>query len=207
MPGVAPVLTAASRLAQASRLNDATLASALEEIAAQLEQLSPTIGYPLTRRVVVGALLKQRAAGDSLPQAAFKQMDRILRQLFTLHRTSASRKGAVQFFHISKSGGTNMCMAAESNGCLTEGFDERLNCLVREFHDHPRWATYGAHKFVQHSMQQKTNTPWFVNYGVMRKAEMTCAQRAAYLKEVRSQHSHTLCSPVTHYAAATIDRC
>ena len=37
------------------------------------------------------------------------QVDQVLRQLFALHQQSTASKGAVQFFHISKSGGTNMC--------------------------------------------------------------------------------------------------
>jgi hypothetical protein len=67
-------------------------------------------------------------------------------QLFQLHKRSTATKGVVQFFHISKSGGTNLCQSAEANGCSTEGFDERLNCLVREFGDQPRWVSYNAHK-------------------------------------------------------------
>jgi hypothetical protein len=29
--------------------------------------------------------------------------------------------------------------AAEANGCRSEGFDERTNCLIREFKDEPRY--------------------------------------------------------------------
>lgn len=116
----------------------------------------------------------------------------ILLQLYQLHKTSSANKGAVQFFHISKSGGTNLCQSAQSNGCQSEvigvtnqeltmplgallcclgtapnfhanptlgprtspnpthfaaqGFDERSNCLIKEFADTPRWVGHTAHK-------------------------------------------------------------
>jgi hypothetical protein len=44
----------------------------------------------------------------------------IMLQLFRLHKASVTTKSAVQFFHISKSGGTNLCQAAETNGCSSE---------------------------------------------------------------------------------------
>lgn len=44
----------------------------------------------------------------------------MLLHLFQLHKRSIASKGAVQFFHISKSGGTNLCQSAQSNGCSTE---------------------------------------------------------------------------------------
>ena len=33
-------------------------------------------------------------------------------QLYSLHRGSASRKGVMEYFHLSKSGGTSWCHAA-----------------------------------------------------------------------------------------------
>ena len=112
-------------------------------------------------------------------------VDKVLLQLFRLHHQSSAHKGAIQFFHISKSGGTNLCMAAEGNGCATESFDERRNCLIREFSDEPRWAAFTGHKYVQYSMHESTSTPWFVNYASARRVDPDCAARAAYLKQVR----------------------
>lgn len=58
-------------------------------------------------------------------------VQRICLLLFSLHKGSVVAKGAVQFFHISKSGGTNLCQTAQANGCSAEGFDLRANCLVK----------------------------------------------------------------------------
>ena len=41
---------------------------------------------------------------------------------------------------------TPCAQSAEGNDCSTEGFDQRLNGLIREFGDQPRWVSYHAHK-------------------------------------------------------------
>lgn len=68
----------------------------------------------------MGALLKQRLEHGPFSKPVQAQVDKILLQLFQLHKKSTANKGAVQFFHISKSGGTNLCQSAQQNGCATE---------------------------------------------------------------------------------------
>lgn len=54
---------------------------------------------------MIGAILKLREANRG-PFSEEMQLvvDKLFIQLFRLHRQSSSHKGAVQFFHISKSG-------------------------------------------------------------------------------------------------------
>ncbi len=128
---VQDLLDAAGRLAK-GKLDEAGSLQALTVISEHLAQISTKLGYPLSRRVVVGAILQQRISSGRPYSPALQQMvDQVLRQLFQVHKQSAAYKGLVQFFHISKSGGTNMCMCAASNGCTTEGFDVRLTCMIR----------------------------------------------------------------------------
>ena len=144
-------------------------------------------------RLVVGAILRLREAN----QAPFSEpmqlvVDKVLLQLFRLHHQSSAHKGAIQFFHISKSGGTNLCMTAEGNGCASEGFDEWHNCLIREFSDEPRWLDLSGHKDMQSSMHRSTSLPWFVNYAKARRVDLDCAARAAYLQQVRGVQVHAM---------------
>ena len=59
-------------------------------------------------------------------------------QLFELHRKAAMRKSAVEFLHVSKSGGSSLCAAAVHSGCRAALDD---NCLVPHWlDDAPRWV-------------------------------------------------------------------
>jgi hypothetical protein len=54
---------------------------------------------------VIGAILKLRESnGGPFSEEMQLVVDKLFIQLFRLHRQSSSHKGAVQFFHISKSG-------------------------------------------------------------------------------------------------------
>ncbi len=50
-----------------------------------------------------------------------------------LHLDSAARRRHVEFLHVSKSGGTSLCAAAQRNGCTSKRFDEEGNCMVDIF--------------------------------------------------------------------------
>ncbi|KAG1671065.1 hypothetical protein FOA52_000736 [Chlamydomonas sp. UWO 241] len=201
-PGVRGVLDAARALATENADESATL-RALRTMHDHLIALPPGHGYPLARRVAVGAILRARVGrggGGARPLSGEAQavVDSILLRLFGTHKASTEAKGLVQFFHISKSGGTNMCMAAESNGCTTEGFDERVNCLIRRFWDEPRWATFATHKMVQYSAGNRTARPWYVNFGRQRRNEneTSCQQRAEYLRQMRwNFHANEFTTP------------
>lgn len=136
------VLFATSSLGDSSKLLEL-----LASISKHIHQLHAEFGYPATRRIILGCILKKRMDfKNALSPQLQAAVDKVLLQLFNIHKRSAAAKGAVQFLHISKSGGTNLCMAAEQNSCTTEGFSEKHNCLVKEFNDIPRWVTAHAHK-------------------------------------------------------------
>jgi hypothetical protein len=52
----------------------------------------------------------------------------------------SSSKGLVELTHVSKSGGTSMCRAAEYNGCSNPSFNVEANCMLKPFHDDPKWS-------------------------------------------------------------------
>ncbi|GAX84436.1 hypothetical protein CEUSTIGMA_g11856.t1 [Chlamydomonas eustigma] len=171
------VATASIKLAT-SKFNEVKALEALRKISGWLSSASQKYGHPFTRRLLLGTILNMRISLKRPFSPAMQlAVDRLLLQLFRLHRNSAAQKGRIQFIHISKSGGTNMCMSAEGNGCTTESFSERHNCLIKEFNDEPHWASASGHKYVQYSMKEARNTPWFVNYGKERRVDVTCVER------------------------------
>ncbi|EFJ46165.1 hypothetical protein VOLCADRAFT_93305 [Volvox carteri f. nagariensis] len=177
--------------AKLSRGNDNSNKPDLDDLVGELKDIgskllaasatSPWRGFPATRRILLGAILQKRLDfGGRFPPDVEAAVDALLVQLFQLHKASAAARGAVQFFHISKSGGTNLCQAAGANGCASQGFDTRTNCLIRDFADQPRWVSYNAHKFLQYRMSSRQGLPWFVNFHSFRPP-YTCEQRRAYL--------------------------
>ncbi|GFR45171.1 hypothetical protein Agub_g6557 [Astrephomene gubernaculifera] len=175
------IASAAVSLSKQSSKDAAGMVQALSSISDKLSAATPWRGYAATRRALVGALLKRRIDfGGRFPAEVQSAVDGIMLKLFQLHKNSSANRGAVQFFHVSKSGGTNLCQAAEANGCATQGFDTRTNCLIRDFIDQPRWVTYNAHKYVQYRMSSRQALPWFVNFHTFRPV-ISCEQRRAYL--------------------------
>eukprot|EP00198_Chlamydomonas_reinhardtii_P005334 XP_001694670.1 hypothetical protein CHLREDRAFT_148896 [Chlamydomonas reinhardtii] len=168
-------------LAKSEGADAKALVASLNAISAKLQSASSWRGYAAGRRMLVGAILKKRMDfGGRFPLEVQAAVDAVMLQLFQMHKLSVANRGAVQFFHVSKSGGTNLCQSAEANGCASQGFDTRTNCLIRDFADQPRWVTYNAHKYVQYRMSSRQALPWFVNFHTYR-AELTCDQRRAYL--------------------------
>lgn len=146
-PNVQAVLAHAVELYSTTAKDGAKQLQLLQDISKRLDQLDANFGHPATRRVVLGCILQVRVRHEAgFPPALQAAVHKILLQLFQLHKRAAAAKGIVQFLHISKSGGTNLCMAAEQNSCTTQGFSEKHNCLVKEFNDIPRWVTTHAHK-------------------------------------------------------------
>ena len=88
--------------------------SALGGILGHLKEIGPHRGFPSMRRLVIGAIVKMRVeTGAPFSPALQVKVDEVLSQLFQLHRVSSAERGAIQFIHVSKSGGTNLCMCAE----------------------------------------------------------------------------------------------
>ncbi|KXZ46133.1 hypothetical protein GPECTOR_46g202 [Gonium pectorale] len=79
----------------------------------------------------------------------------VSRRLYALHKQAARTKRIIEFFHVSKSGGTTFCQLGRLNGCKTESFNITSNCLISYFrfnfysnelvmHDHNR-SWIGVH--------------------------------------------------------------
>lgn len=85
-------------------------------------------------------------------------------RLHRLHRLAAQSKRILEFFHVSKSGGTSFCQLGRLNGCQTESFSTKQNCLMRDFQDYPRWTVPGAIPGLVAERQDGTE-PWWVLRG------------------------------------------
>lgn len=137
------------------------------------------------RRLLIGAIVKKRVEHEGpFPSDVQGKVDSILTALFKLHRESSAARGAIQFIHVSKSGGTNLCMCAEANGCSSDSFDERVNCLIRDFNDQPRWVPKTLHIYLMRRAEKEIHFPWFANFGHERKIQLSCKERAEHLRNV-----------------------
>ncbi|GLC49889.1 hypothetical protein PLESTB_000319800 [Pleodorina starrii] len=144
---------------------DADLTPQLDAMARQIAALPTHLCWPVLRRVVLAALARRRLL-RSRPLSAAEQAagGRLAGELFAAHRRAAGRKGILDFFHVSKAGGTSFCQLAKLNGCRTESFTAAGNCLMRGFDDWPRWVNRSLH--VSLAAPRSLNTPWFANYGI-----------------------------------------
>lgn len=97
---------------------------------------------------------------------------RIYRILYAKYRQGAAAKGAIEFLHISKSGGTSMCTVADANGCSAESTSNFGNCMVRRFDDRPRWVSATAHN----ETAPLDGWRWYYRY-LVRRGERSCEYR------------------------------
>ncbi|KAG2486714.1 hypothetical protein HYH03_014642 [Edaphochlamys debaryana] len=100
---------------------------------------------PFFRRVLLSQLteawileFKQKLPADLEPRVA-----RLIEQLYGLHRDHVVAKGIVEYFHISKSGGTSWNAAAKMNGC---NYAHGGGAHVRAFGDECRWMDQSFYK-------------------------------------------------------------
>lgn len=176
---------AADALDLANEENEARFSSGLDKILSHLEKVGSSKGFSSMRRMLIGAIVKRRVENKKpFSSEIQRKVDSILTALFNLHRQSSSSRGAIQFIHVSKSGGTNLCMCAEANGCSSDSFDERVNCLIRDFNDQPRWVPKTLHIYLMRKAGKEVHFPWFVNFGPKRHTELNCQQRAEHLRNV-----------------------
>ena len=112
------------------------------------------------------------AWGGQVPSLVFK----ICKQLYTRHRQGIAYKGAIEFLHVSKSGGTSMCEVAERNGCAAQSTTKFGNCMVRAFDDKPRWVSAAVHNETVPVDEWK-----FVYRYLVRRGDRNCTYRWAGL--------------------------
>ncbi|KAG2435973.1 hypothetical protein HYH02_011686 [Chlamydomonas schloesseri] len=101
---------------------------------------------------------------------------RIYRILYAKYRQGAAAKGAIEFLHISKSGGTSMCTVADANGCSAESTTNFGNCMVRRFDDRPRWVSATTHN----ETAPLDGWRWYYRY-LVRRGERTCEYRDEFM--------------------------
>ncbi|KAG2497530.1 hypothetical protein HYH03_004678 [Edaphochlamys debaryana] len=186
--------TGAAGASPAAPLHDATeLTAALAELNLHLSDLSAASCHPITRRVVLAALVRlllglHHAGGSSHADASIlrsspglrRGLFRALRLLYNRHRQGAAAKGAIEFLHVSKSGGTSMCSVADRNGCSAESTTNYGNCMVRRFDDRPRWVSARQHAAVQ----ALDGWRWYYRY-LVRRGERPCEYRDEFMHRKR----------------------
>ncbi|KAG2428725.1 hypothetical protein HXX76_011429 [Chlamydomonas incerta] len=147
---------------------------------ARLASLSSNMSYSVVRRLVAAVVVrawldKGAAALTTEEEAAVRQL---FVQLYDIHRRGAVHKGMMDYMHVSKSGGTSWCHAAQLNGCTTQRFDKYHVCGVKAFEDKVRWVDGAAHK----RLTGHEPTRWSL-HGTPRNASSPgCAARAAMMR-------------------------
>jgi hypothetical protein len=122
---------------EASAIDGPKLAAQLEQLRMRVAGLQQCSQQPVAflRRYSTAVLLLVR---KHLPTAAWDHGCRsttqlVLLQLQLLHQHSAASRGAVEFTHVSKSGGSSLChLAAEAN-CTSQSFELSRNCMITHF--------------------------------------------------------------------------
>ncbi|GIL80088.1 hypothetical protein Vretimale_12920 [Volvox reticuliferus] len=163
----------------------------LQQIATQLKNLSHASCHPITRRIILASLVRLQLLLHESPLSeeakTFKDSPdtprlffHICRLLFNLHRQGGAAKGAIEFLHISKSGGTSMCSVADRNGCVAESVTNYGNCMVRRFDDRPRWVSAEVHN----QSAPLDGWRWFYRYSV-RRGNRSCEYRDEYMQRMR----------------------
>ena len=114
----------------------------------QLERLSAALepcqrqSTAFLRRYTTAALLllQQQQPAPDWDATARRAAQLALLRLQFLHQRSAATRGAVEFTHVSKSGGSSLCYLASQSNCTSESFQLHRNCLVTAFNDEPAWT-------------------------------------------------------------------
>jgi hypothetical protein len=177
------VVNAAKVLAdEQSDLPEKALVAHLDAMAARVAQLPNYLCWPVLRRVVLAALMQRRLTYGAFSAGAQAAVVRLCVRFFLLHRQAAGRKGVIDFFHVSKAGGTTFCQLAKLNGCRTQSFAARRNCLIREFDDVPRWVNNSLHVSLA---PRGLRTPWFANYGAKARNSVSCHIRKRFMMRRR----------------------
>ncbi len=105
----------------------------------------------------------------------------ICARLFKLHRSAAQSKRILEYFHVSKSGGTSICQLGQVNGCATESFALKQNCMITYFRDVPRWTVAGA----LGNLSRASGDPWCAKHGRHGSQKWDCFTRRTLMNKFR----------------------
>ncbi|KAG2430844.1 hypothetical protein HXX76_009818 [Chlamydomonas incerta] len=173
-----------------SHSNELSFEQALRLLLATLRSFDPTrfttllTAYPICRRAVTAFLLEHFLTSGNFSDSEGQLVLDISTRLFELHRQAAQTKRIVEFFHVSKSGGTSFCQLGRLNGCKTEGFGWRQNCLITYFRDHPRWTMPGALPALA-AAHPGMREPWCARFGRQYSFKWHCKARRQHMTKNR----------------------
>ncbi|GFR52721.1 hypothetical protein Agub_g15274, partial [Astrephomene gubernaculifera] len=111
------------------------------------DMLGKRQAFPVLRRMAMAQLVKAWLTGmqRQLPPVLEDSLRRLFHEFYEAHRVVALRKGIMEYFHISKSGGTSWCHAAKNNGCRAQIYDSAYICQISQFDDRVRWLNNSFH--------------------------------------------------------------
>ncbi|KAG2434433.1 hypothetical protein HYH02_012263 [Chlamydomonas schloesseri] len=139
---------------------------------------------PVMRRLLMAQLLKawlrdMHRQLPAEPQAA-AALAGLVRKLFEVHVGSVVERSALEYFHISKAGGTSWTVAAKSNNCPRPA---ARGCRVKEFDDSCRWLNRTALVDVGVPKHRIHKAPWG-RYGHVDRLTRheTCAKRYGHVQ-------------------------
>ncbi|GLI63307.1 hypothetical protein VaNZ11_006214 [Volvox africanus] len=154
-----------------------------QQIGARLGQLPAGMSFPVLRRLLTAVVVRSwlDGTGKRFTDAEEEAVSGLFVQLYMLHRRGVFNRGIMDHQHVSKSGGTSWCHAAQLNGCTTMRFDKFYVCGVSSFEDKVRWVDGAAHTKLTGGEPSR----WAL-HGVFRSETAPgCASRAAQMRAHR----------------------
>ena len=137
--------------------------------------------YPISRRAVMAFILERYLTAGPFDGQELLLIQAICARLFKLHRSAAQSKRILEFFHVSKSGGTSICQLGQVNGCATESFALKQNCMITYFRDVPRWTVPGA----LGGLSNASGDPWCAKHGRHGSRKWDCSTRRTLMNKFR----------------------
>lgn len=88
-----------------------------------------------------------------------------------------------------------MCQLGALNGCNTESYDLKQNCLISHFPDTPRWTKPGAIPELS-----SYGEPWCARYGKANQSKLwTCQRRRKLMTKIRYNfYANEVCMCTAH---------
>ncbi|GAX75454.1 hypothetical protein CEUSTIGMA_g2897.t1 [Chlamydomonas eustigma] len=103
-----------------------------------------SLPYVLMRRLTLAVLQLLYASDQTDSTACRVAVDAVLSDILTAFseasKCTKSARKVMEFYHISKAGGTSMCQLAADSNLKNPGFDTDTNCIVFRSVDGPHWT-------------------------------------------------------------------
>ncbi|GLI69324.1 hypothetical protein VaNZ11_013907 [Volvox africanus] len=102
-------------------------------------------GLPMLRRAIFAKLATAwlTTLGKRIPDIALEKLGEVILKLYRIHKDSVIQKGVMEYFHISKAGGTSWNSAAKLNGCVRA---RSAGSHVKGFGDECRWMDQNVYR-------------------------------------------------------------